>query len=254
MDIRVLGSDGLKIPGHHTNSLLVNGSLLIDAGTVTSILTLEEQLAVTDVVITHAHLDHVADLAFLVDNGFALRTAPFRVWAPQQVLDTLHDHLFNDLIWPDFTRILSAGVPSLELKPLAPGEEVKIAGIGIRSAQTNHPVHTVGYALSDRRGTVLVCGDTTTTDEIWSLGRNCPQLRMVFVEASFPDRCSDLARASGHMTPAMLKTELAKLGRDDVQVKIFHMKLQFLDEILGELNNLEVRQLQVLQGGEFFSF
>lgn len=172
MDTRVLGSDGSTIPGHHTNSLLVNGSLLIDAGTVTSILTLEEQAAVTDVVITHAHLDHVVDLAFLVDNGFARRRTSFRVWAPQQVLDTLHSHLFNDLIWPDFTRILSA----------------------------------------------------------------------------------DLAVASGHMTLAMLKTELTKLGRDDVPINVFHMKLQFLDEILEELNNLEVRQLQILQGGEFFSF
>jgi cAMP phosphodiesterase len=254
MDIRVLGSDGSTIPGHHTNSLLVNGSLLIDAGTVTSILTLEEQAAVSDVVITHAHLDHVVDLAFLVDNGFARRRTSLRVWAPQQVLDTLHSHLFNDLIWPDFTRILSAGVPALELLPLTPGKEVEISGIGIRSAQTNHPVHTVGYALTDRRGTVLVCGDTTTTEEIWALGRTSAQLRMVFVETSFPDRCADLAVASGHMTPAMLKTELTKLGRDDVPIKVFHMKLQFLDEILEELNNLEVRQLQILQGGEFFSF
>jgi cAMP phosphodiesterase len=119
------------------------------------------------------------------------------------VLDTLHSHLFNDLIWPDFTRIHSAGVPALELLPLAPGEEMEISGIRIRSAQTNHPVHTVGYALTDRRGTVLVCGDTTTTDEIWALGRTSAKLWVVFVETSVPDRGGELAVASGHGRAAM---------------------------------------------------
>jgi len=254
MDIRVLGSYGSRIPGHHTCSLLVNGSLLVDAGTVTSILTLEEQVAITDVVITHAHLDHVVDLAFLVDNGFTLRSTPLKVWGPQEVLDTLHRHLFNDLIWPDFTRILVSGVPALELLPVPPGAEVEVSGLSLCSAQTNHPVHTVGYALTDGNGTVLICGDTSVTEGLWSLGRRFPRLKAVFVETSFPDRFSDLALASGHMTPAILQNELSKLGRDGVPVKIFHMKPQFLDEILGELNNLEIPQLQVLQGGEFFSF
>ncbi len=253
MNVRVLGSYGSRMPGHHTSSLLINGRLLLDAGTVTATLTLDEQRAIDDVLLTHAHLDHMVDLAFLVDNVLTLRPEPLRLWAPAPVLETLRRHLFNDAIWPDFTRLPSPQAPALRLIPLEEGRETLVAGLQVRWAQTTHPVCSAGYCLSEGTASLLHSGDTGVTDAVWQLARECPQLKLAFVETSFPNRLADLATASGHLTPAMLQGELRKLGRDDLPVKVFHIKPQFLEEIVAELNALDDGRLQILRGGEDFS-
>jgi hypothetical protein len=61
-----------------------------------------------------------------------------------------------------------------------------------------------------------------------------------------------LAAASGHLTPALLRGELTKLGRDELPVKIFHIKPRFRDETVAELNALGDARLQILHGGEEF--
>ena len=50
----------------------------------------------------------------------------------------------------------------------------------------------------------------------------------------------------------MLAGELAKLGRPNLPVGIFHMKPQFLDELRAELAAPNDPRLQLLQGGEEF--
>jgi len=254
VEIRVLGSFGSRLPGIYTSSLLINGSLLLDAGTVTSSLTLEEQTAVDDVLLTHAHLDHMVDLAFLVDNVLTLRDRPLRVWAPQPVLATLRHHLFNDEVWPDFTRLPEVAAPALELVPLPDSGHVEVAGLQVRWARTRHPVVTAGYCLQQGATAVLFSGDTASTEEIWELGRSCDSLCSAFIETSFPNRLQSLAEASGHLTPAMLAGELKKFDRPDVPVKIFHIKPQFLEEVVAELEALGEQRLQVLYGGEIFRF
>lgn len=253
MEIRVLGSFGSRLPGIYTSSLLLNGSMLLDAGTVTSSLSLEEQVAVDDVLLTHAHLDHMVDLAFLVDNVLTLRRQPLRVWAPEPVLATLRNHLFNDEVWPDFTRLPAPQTPALSLLPLPESGTVEIGGVTVRWARTRHPVVTAGYCLQQDGCGILFSGDTAATEDIWQLVRGC-ELSAAFIETSFPNRLQSLAEASGHLTPAMLAGELVKFDRPDVPVKIFHIKPQFLEEVVAELEALGEQRLQVLYGGEIFRF
>lgn len=252
MKIRVLGSHGSRVPGYHTSAMLINDRVLLDAGTVTALLSLEEQAAIDDVILTHAHLDHVVDLAFLADNVFTLRDAPLRIWGPPQVLETLRCHLFNNEIWPDFSTIRVGDFPVIEFMPLPSGQESVVGGLHLRWVQTNHVVFTAGYLLRQETGAVLFSGDTSVTEALWQLGRDCSDLRLAFVETSFPNRLQGIATASGHLTPAMLKGELVKLERPDLPVKIFHMKPQFLAEILAELQALDETRIQILSGGEVF--
>jgi ribonuclease BN (tRNA processing enzyme) len=234
--------------------MLVNDNLLLDVGTVSAILTLEEQAAIDHVVLTHAHLDHVVDLAFLVDNVFTLRRAPLRIWGPEAVLTAVRTHLFNNEIWPDFSCIKVHDFPLVEFCPLPPGVVSEIAGLRFSWVRTNHVVFTAGYLISAPSGSVLHSGDTSTTADLWALGHGCNDLRLAFVETSFPNRLAEIATASGHLTPAMLQGELAKLARPELPVRIFHMKPQFIGEIRVELDELHDPRLQMLDGGEVFNF
>ena len=252
MQLKVLGSSGSKAPGFHASSLLIDEHLLLDAGTVSFALSLEAQARIDDVLLTHAHLDHMVDLAFLADNMLELRQQPIRVWGPQPVLDMVKEHLLNNRVWPDFTQIPNRKNPVLQYCPLPAEGPVTIAGLTVRWEQTNHPVYTVGYLFEDGCNAFLYSGDTGDTEAIWKLGRECTKLRSAFIETSFPNRLEGLAIKSGHMTPAMLENQLTKLDRDDVPVYIFHMKQQYLDELHTELSQVSHPRLTVLNGGEVF--
>jgi len=75
MKIRVLGCYGAEFPGFKTMSFLINESVLLDAGSATSTLSIEEQERVSDILITHSHLDHIKDILFLADNLAGRRAA-----------------------------------------------------------------------------------------------------------------------------------------------------------------------------------
>ena len=252
MKIRVLGCFGSRVPGRYTSSLLIDDKFLLDAGTVSSALSQPEQLALEDIVLTHAHMDHIVDLAFLADNIFG-RPESMRIWAPEPVLDAVHNHLFNGLIWPDFTKLPGKGEPTIKLIPLNDSGEGKINNYHLRWMRTNHTVYTVGYCVQSDSGSLFYSADTTTTEDLWKMARDCDDLKIAFVEASFPNRMEHLAKLSGHLTPAMLKEELKKFGDRDIPIKVFHMKPQFLDELQAELAALDDDRLQVLDGGEVFS-
>jgi ribonuclease BN (tRNA processing enzyme) len=254
MKIRVLGCFGSRVPGRFTSSLLIDQRMLLDAGTIASSMTLEEQAEVDDILLTHAHLDHIVDLAFLADNVMSRRKTPIRIWAPKPVLDALRQHLFNDFIWPDFTKIPSSQAPIISLNCLPENGTIEIGGYAVEFVQTNHTVYTVGYCLTSERGSLFYSGDTTATDELWKMARSCKNLKIAFIETSFPDRLDWLAQVSGHLTPAMLKIELEKFGEQNVPIKVFHMKPQFLEDLQTELSALKDDRLQILNGGEIFEF
>lgn len=254
MRLRILGGRGTLGCGPQASSFLLGDSLLVDAGTVCEVLDPQRQLAIGDLLLTHAHFDHLADLPLLVENGLGRRREPLRIWGPEPVLRAVADHLFNDAIWPDFSRTQGESPPQVEFCPLPPGEVSRVAGFELRWARTSHPVFAAGYGLQRNGVAVLISGDTGPTEALWQLARSLPGLRAVFVETSFPDCMAAVAALSGHLTPATLRGELVKLDRPELPVKVFHLKPRFLTEIVTELEALEDPRLQILHGGEEFLF
>jgi len=253
VDIRVLGSSGSRVPGQQTSCLLVNERFAIDAGGVTGTLTVEEQVQIDHVFLTHAHLDHVFDLAFLADNVMTLRNSTLRIWAPEPVLEVLQAHLFNDQIWPDMSKLQVKGFPVLTFCPLAAGETVRIEDIEVTWATTSHTVFSAGYLLTQENVSVLFTGDTCSTEAIWEMANRCSGLAAVFVETSFPDSLTGLARETGHLSPFLLQQELQKLDKPELPVKIFHMKSQYLEEIRRDLKQC-CPQCEILNGNEQLRF
>ncbi len=250
---RVLGCAGGENPRSHLPSFLVNERTLVDAGSATARLSLGEQLGIDSVLLTHIHLDHVKDLAFLADNIFGLRSVPLQLCSIAPVLKQFRDHLFNDILWPDFTRIPSAEAPTVQLRVLPEAQATALGPCQVTPVRVNHLVDCVAFFIEQGGRTVLHVGDTGPTDAIWDRARDVPDLRAVILEATFPNRLQDLADASGHLTPASLEGELQKLGRP-VPLFVYHLKPQFAREIEDELRALRDLAPIVLEAGKTYWF
>jgi len=171
MIFKVLGCFGSELPGYRCPGFLVNGRLLLEAGTATSVLTWHEQLEVSDVCVTHVHLDHVKDLAFLVDNRLGHAPRPLVVAGTAEVIDSLRRDLFNGRIWPDFSRIPSRRRPSVVYRVIP--EAATRGSPGSRSNRSGSPPggrHCVHPARA--RASILYTGDTAPPPP--SGGRHAP--------------------------------------------------------------------------------
>ncbi|MBX9795183.1 MAG: MBL fold metallo-hydrolase, partial [Burkholderiaceae bacterium] len=109
MTLRVLGCSGAIAAGCKTTAFLLDDDVLIDAGTGVGDLPLDMLARIDHVLISHSHLDHVLSIALLADSVMRARAAqgrgPIQVHALPQTLAALRDHIFNGVIWPDFTRL-----------------------------------------------------------------------------------------------------------------------------------------------------
>ncbi|HLC41087.1 MAG TPA: 3',5'-cyclic-nucleotide phosphodiesterase [Methylomirabilota bacterium] len=253
MNLRVLGCGGGEQSGRRLTSFLLNGCVLLDAGAATGALLLEEQARIRAVLLSHSHLDHVVGLAFLADNlAVNSHQPPVPIFSIPEVLDILREHLFNDLLWPDFTRLPSRDRPVFQLSPLQQGAEASVEGLAVTAIPVDHTLPAVGYLIRDQKSAILYTGDTGPTEKLWAVARECQDLKAVIVETSFPDRLEKLAKQSGHLTPGMLKTELAKLSRE-VPVLITHLKPPFVVEIQKEIAAAK-GNLVLLEDGQQYSF
>lgn len=254
MKVRVLGCSGGELPGHKTTCFLVDGRLAVDAGALTGSLPLEELLRVDDILLTHSHFDHVKDVPLLADLIVGRRKRPLRVHASRQCARTLRESIFNDELWPDFTRIPDAKQPVVEIIPFDPTRPFRIGKYRVAPVPVCHPVESVGYVLSDGRASVAFSGDTGPTTRLWKRINAERRLKALFVELSFPSRLQGLADVSGHLTPATLASELAKIERDGQPVLLYHLKPAFMAELERELKTLRLDNVRILERGEEFVF
>lgn len=252
MKIRVLGCSGGQAPGHHLSSYLVNDTLLIDAGAATSVLDLKEQRSVKNVLITHTHLDHVLGLATLADNLFGRSNITVRVRGIKEVVAALRSSFFNDILWPDFTRMIgnSRSRPVMAFHVLPEEKRVKIGDVAVTAVRVHHVVPSVAFFIEEGRKTLLHVGDTGPTDRLWHLARRKKGLCAVIIEASFPNRLQETADVSLHLTPQTLAGEIEKFGRPSVPVFVTHLKPQYRQEIIKELGKLERYRIRVLKEGD----
>lgn len=208
--IQVLGCSGAIAQGNRTTSFLVNQRLLVDAGTGVGDLDLEAMAAIDHVVLTHAHLDHIAALPLMLDAVGARRGRPLQVHALPATLDALRTHIFNNTIWPDFTRIPSPERPFVTLHPLATGDRLSLAGIELEVLPAHHTVPAVGYAIQTPQGHWVFTGDTAHNPALWDR-LNAMDVAMLVIETAFGERERDLAQLSQHLCPSTLAQELAQL-------------------------------------------
>ncbi|WP_085812212.1 3',5'-cyclic-nucleotide phosphodiesterase [Geoanaerobacter pelophilus] len=250
MRLRVLGCSGAEFPGHSPSAFLIDDSLLLDAGTVGAVLSEEEQWRIKDILVTHSHLDHIRGIPLLADNivvsGIS-RTV--QVLGTTEVLAALGSHLMNGVIWPDFTRIPTPEAPVLRYQPITVEAPFQVGDYEVLACPVNHPVPAVGYRVSRGGASLLYTGDTGPTARIWELAG---ELAALIVEVSFPSEMEEIALLTGHLTPALLGIELAKLPKLPSRILITHLKPQYYDRIKDELEALRLPGVELLRGGNVY--
>jgi ribonuclease BN (tRNA processing enzyme) len=249
LKLHVLGCHGGELPRCRTTCFLVDDVLALDAGALTATLPLEKLIEIEDIVLTHSHFDHVKDLPLLADLVVGRRDKPITIWGSRECVNTLRANMFNDALWPDFTRIPSKRQPVLKLKSFRAGATVKIGKYMVRTVPVSHPVESVGMVVSNGKSALGISGDTGPTEKLWKLFNAAPNLRAVLVETSFPNDLQELANVSGHLTPRTLQTELKKFSRNGTQVFLYHLKPAYVAQLKREVNGMNVR---VLELGETF--
>ena len=212
MRIKTLGCSGGIGAGSRTSAMLIDNDVLIDAGTGIGDLGLADLHAIRHVFLTHAHLDHIAGLPMLVDANFAVDfEQPVTVYARTETLDAISAHLFNDVIWPDFTKIPSADNAMLRYVVCNPGDTVEIGNRRFNAVDVSHSVPSLGFTVHNSGGVFAVSGDTKTNETLWPALNSCDDLKVLVIEVSFPDEQKDLAATSGHYCPATMCRDLERL-------------------------------------------
>lgn len=251
MKIRILPSSPDISHLQHLISFVIDDRLAIDAGCLGLFSTADAQSRITSVVLTHAHLDHIASLPMYAMNVMDACGRGVDVWAPFEVIASLRLDVFNGRTWPDFTRTEVNGRPIVNLKPIEPRQPTVLDGYTITAIPLNHPVPTVGYLVDDGRSTVVFALDTGPTTEIWKAAKQAPRLTAVFVDVAFPEKMTSLAEASGHLTPSLVRVEVAGLPAG-VRKIASHIKPAFHDRIVAEVKKLGVPDLVVGRPGHVY--
>lgn len=250
MRISILGCGGSRGKGSRTTAFFIDEKLLLDAGTATEVLNVERCTEIDNILITHAHIDHVCDLPFLIETVFDFRKEPVLLYGINDVIEDISSHIFNQRIWPDFSQIPSKEEAKLSYKVIEPLKDLEINSYRILPIPVNHTVPTVGYLIDDGKTAFAFTGDTCVTDLFWKKVRDEERLRALIVEVSFPSNLEEMARVTGHLTPALLVEEIKKLNRVNIEIFVTHIKPFCRREVGAELKNLSKKlPIKVLEDG-----
>jgi ribonuclease BN (tRNA processing enzyme) len=254
MKIKVLGCSGGIGANLRTTSFLINDEVLIDAGTGVSEMDLDDMRKIRAVFLSHSHMDHIAGLPLLVDTIFeVLNGKPLTVYATHATLTALREHVFNNVIWPDFTHIPTADAPVLVFQEMAPGQPVTLGDATVEMIPVNHVVPTVGFRVESSAGrSFAFTGDSTTNDTFWEGLNRFASLDLLVAEVAFPNSEQWLCELAYHYCPKLLAADIGKLQHQP-QLYISHLKpgseTAIMQELSEQVQGFEVRQLS---GGDIF--
>ena len=234
--IKILGASGSKAKDLNTTSFQIYKDIVIDAGNVLNALG-DEAKDINHIFLTHSHADHITDLPFIIETFFENRETPLTIYALEETIEVLKKHSFNDVIWPDFTKIklLRKDAFSLILKPIKLDEIIKIHNYSIKAIKANHIAGACGFVIKKNHQGFVISGDTHINPHIWEEINNDEEIRSLIIECSYPDKLQELAKLTKHLTPELIANELEKLTRKNLSVFYYHLKPSYNKELLKDI-------------------
>ena len=234
MKIRILGAHNRESTASKMFSLLVDDILAIDAGSLASSLSFDDQNKLKAILLTHSHYDHIRDVPAIALNFFYM-TKTIPIYSTQNTRDAISNSFFNGEIYPDFTRFPEIK-PTVQFSTVEPLKKYDIEGFNVIAVPVNHGGASVGYQVTSLEGQkVFFVADTGPgLTDCWD--HVSPEL--LFIEVTFPNRLKEIAVNSKHLTPIMLEKELAhfKMAKGYLpEVVVVHMDPELEMEIKSEI-------------------
>ena len=236
MKIQILGAHQLELKGARLTSLLIDGILVVDAGGLTSALSLPKQKKIKTVLLTHHHFDHTRDLVTLAANAGYYWQGQLEVYALRYTLDIVTTCLLDGKIYANFLEYPSNEQPTLILEAIEPYSRKTIAGYDVLAVPVKHSVPTVGYQITSSDGkSLFYTGDTTVgISNHWQYVY--PQLLITGVVG--PNEYGDWLKKAGHLSAELLKEELTQFRQLKgylPRVIVIHIGNLFEQEIKEEV-------------------
>ena len=234
MQIEVLGAHNCESQDSRLVSLLIDDILALDAGTLTSSLSLLAQQKLKAILLTHHHYDHIRDIPTLAMNALLGETT-LNIYSTQDVYDALAAHLLNGELYPEFF-IKPEGNPAIKFTAVESNKSEQIDDYSILAVPVNHSVPAVGYQVTSPDGkTMFYTGDTGAgLAECWQ----CISPQLLIIEVTAPNRYEEFCRQAGHLTPGLLMKEMdcfQELKGYLPQVITVHMNPRHEEEIEAEI-------------------
>jgi ribonuclease BN (tRNA processing enzyme) len=250
MKIKVLGCSAVELPKSNLTSFLIDRKILLDAGTIGTALDESAQWKIKHVFLTHAHLDHIKDIPFFADSiSMHNKNHSVTVMSIPSVIRALKKNLFNDIVWPDFTKIPNPEKPIIRLKSIETGKTFRIDSYSVTAYRVTHSAPAVGYLIEDGNSKrLLYNGDLGPSDAIWKSLKNI-RIHGLITEVSFPNRLKNLAIKTGHLTPGLLALELKKIDMLPERIFVAHCKPKYRESVNRELGRLNIRNIKLLRDG-----
>lgn len=253
MKITVLGCSAVELPHARLTSFLIDDNLLLDAGTIGTALNKNQQGKIHNILLSHAHFDHIKDLMFFVDDmGINDNGRNVAVMSIPEVINALKIHVFNNIIWPDFTRLPTPENPIMRLESINTDVDFRVDGYVITAYKVNHTVPAVAYVIENKKGKrLLYMGDSGPNETTWKAFNDMEmQLDGAIIGVSLPNKCRNKAILTGHLTPELLKIELDKMKNLPLNLYITHAKPIYKEAIREELFRLNISNLKILNDGD----
>lgn len=150
--------------------------------------------AIGDLLITHAHIDHVGGLPSLLESlRLGGRRAPLRILALPEVLAVAR----RLIAVYDFELTLDNWTYDVQFAEVAHGEELSLGGMPGRIVAMDHALPSVGVRLEQPNGAIAYTSDTQPNPNIATLATGA---RMLISECTFLRADEAHARNSKHTT------------------------------------------------------
>ena len=237
----------------HLACFVVDDLIAFDAGSLAIATTAEQKKQIRDVVLSHAHLDHVAGLPLYIDDLFATIKRPIQIHATAEVIEILERDIFNWSIYPRFSELENDYGVVLEYRPFETETDFSVKHLTVKAVGVNHKVPSVGFIVSDGESGFALTSDTAAVNRFWDVINETENLSAVLVECAFPNELSELACNSHHLTPNVLEKELGKL-KLDCPIYVVNIKPMYFEEVSRQIRELEIENLQILDVGKVYEF
>src|SRR5687767_3132865 len=155
MRIQVLGGYGGESLECRMTCLLINGRVALDAGSLSQALSVERQVAVHTILLSHSHMDHTNSLPFFIENVYGKSERAIDIHGSTATIYAIRKYLFNNATWPDFTRLPNHLLPAMRFHELESEVPVVIDGVTFTPIPVSHTVPTHGFLIEQNGSAVL---------------------------------------------------------------------------------------------------